>query len=329
MRMRYVLLALISLAVLIGAEPQPAATTDTVAKPAWASASGKDQYGTWADLVVKGVTQRFRLIPGGTFTMGCDDAESNAAWLQGNKFPEKANLTDFLAPQLIVVLSHSYWMADSTCTQELWTSVMGSNPSMYHDNKLRPVEEASWNDCMDFLDKVKQLVPDLQIRLPTEAEWEYACRAGTKTALYTGDIVYIGRNNVPSLDSIAWYSGNSGIDDPHILSTNSSSLLDMQYPNDHSGTHPVRQKLPNAWGLYDMIGNVAQLCSDWFGPYPSDKIIDPSGSITGSERVTRGTSFYDFPNYCRSASRSSFRPRVQSSINGFRLCISAKPDKNP
>ena len=187
-----------------------------------------------------GEEMRFRLCPPGTFTMG----EGTGAYR--------------------VTLTRTFWMGETPVTQKQWESVMGKNPSCFKGDD-RPVEGVSWEDCQEFIQKVNAKLLDGQVRLPTEAEWEYACRAGTTTP-------YGGTGN---LDEMGWYGGNSG-----------------------GETHPVGQKKPNAWGLYDMHGNVWEWCADWFGDYPSGSVTDPTGPSSGETRVRRGGS------WSRSASRS-------------------------
>jgi serine/threonine protein kinase/formylglycine-generating enzyme required for sulfatase activity len=253
----------------------------------WASAQGKDEYGTWADVAVAGVIQRFRLIPAGKFTMGCDDAEVDAAVADWKKTFAGANRVWFVAPPHTVTLTRSFWMADSTCTQGLWQAVMGSNPSKFTGDPQRPVEQVSWNDCQRFLSALNQSDGRLSARLPTEAEWEYACRAGT-----TGPIPGAG------LDAIAWYRGNSG-----------------------QMSHPVKQKAPNQWGLYDMIGNVCQWCGDWYGDYPAGPVMDPVGPAISNHRVNRGGGWYFEPAFCRSGNRFRVLPMEVCDYLGFRICV--------
>jgi sulfatase modifying factor 1 len=251
-----------------------------IAQPAWAATVGQDQWGIWADLVVHGVTQRLRFIKPGSFAMGSPADEAGRC--------DNETLHG-------VALTHGYWLADSSCTQALWQAVMGSNPSLFLGDPLRPVETVSWDDCQGFLGKVVGSSPGAQARLPTEAEWEYACRAGT-TALYNGS----------SLDALGWYYGNSG-----------------------NTTHPVKQKTPNAWGLFDMHGNVWQWCSDRYGDYPSGTLTDPAGPASGPNRVRRGGSWDNVPAVCRSANRDGRAPGYSGSYLGFRLCISDQTDRSP
>jgi formylglycine-generating enzyme required for sulfatase activity len=293
--MRLFLLILLSFTMLKAADPQPAGSADPVAKPAWASAMGKDTYGTWADLEVKGVTQRFRLIPAGSFTMGCDAAEAEEAWSFFKRFPLGPPLSYFAAPQHVVSLSTPFWLADSACTQELWEAVMEQNPSFYHGDARLPVEKVSCPDCLAFAERLTSLLPAAHIRLPTESEWEYSCRAGS-----------LGKYHGASLDDIAWHQDNSGY-----------------------VTHPVKRKTPNAWGLYDMLGNVMQWCSDWSADYPSGAVSDPSGPGSGSKRVSRGSHCGSMLPYNRSAFRYALLPDSRYEFQGFRLCISAQPGTSP
>ena len=158
----------------------------------------------------------------------------------------------------------------------------------------RPVETVSWEDCQGFIAKVDAEARRQfggGARLPTEAEWEYACRAGT-TGRYGGN---------GNLDDMGWYSGNSG-----------------------SETHPVGQKRTNAWGFYDMHGNVWEWCSDWFGSYEGDA-TDPIGAASGVNRVLRGGSWDSLARFCRSAFRFRLNPGNRRDGDGFRLCCSAGP----
>lgn len=164
----------------------------------------------------------------------------------------------------------------------------GANPS---DNKAGdnyPVEQVSWNDCKEFVEALNSRYAPVgwHLALPTEAQWEYACRAGT-TGAYGG----IGR-----LDDMGWYSSNIG-----------------------NSTHPVGQKTPNAWGLYDMHGNVWEWCADRYGGYPTGAVTDTTGSALGGNRVLRGVSFWYIPQDCRSAGRDGLGPDDRIGNFGLRL----------
>jgi formylglycine-generating enzyme required for sulfatase activity len=176
-----------------------------------------------------------------------------------------------------VTLTQGFYMLETEVTQEQWESIMGENPSHFKGAKL-PVESVSWSDCRTFVSRLSKLAADIAPRgykfsLPTEAQWEYACRAGTSDA-YAGD-----------LDQMAWYDRNSD-----------------------SKTHEVGTKQANAWGLYDMHGNVYEWCNDWYGAYPADDVTDPIGASSGSNRVLRGGSWNYGAEDCRSAFRFDDTP---------------------
>jgi formylglycine-generating enzyme required for sulfatase activity len=300
-----------------------------IPRPSWSSAVGTDIYGRWSDLTVKGVTQKFRLILPGTFVMGCSDSETDAAWDNCKRTKSDTPRSWLVATPHMVTLSRAFWLADSSCTQELWMSVMHSNPSLFHDGYQRPVEQVSWYDCQKMLIELSSKVPGASVRLPTEAEWEYACRAGSMTALYSGGIEYIDQDSAPALDPIAWYSGNCGIYDADQMAVDIEVDQIKKRGFSRAGSHPVKQKQPNAWGLYDMLGNVFQWCIDWYGPYPIDAVGDTSGPFSGSDRVDRGGSWSSIPAVCRCANRYGDPPASRSPFIGFRLCISAFPDQLP
>jgi formylglycine-generating enzyme required for sulfatase activity/predicted Ser/Thr protein kinase len=186
-----------------------------------------------------------------------------------------------------VTLSKGFWMGMDPVTQLQWQSVMGSNPSHFIGEDL-PVENVSWQDiCSDserskcFLNRINATAPGgMRFDLPTEAEWEYACRAGTETAIHSGSSLTTKDGECPNLNEVAWYHGNSG-----------------------GKTHPVGRKKPNAWGLYDMHGNVWEWCSDWFGSYPCGEVTDPTGPDTESAHIRRGGGWLSIPAKCRSAFR--------------------------
>jgi formylglycine-generating enzyme required for sulfatase activity len=274
-------------------------------KPDWASAYGTDAYGLYADFSVKNITQRMRWIPPGRFMMGSPESE-NGRRDKGEILHE-------------VALTHGFWLAETDCIQELWSAVMpGKNPSQFKSPD-RPVEQVSWNDCKEFLDALNRLVPGLDVRLPSEAQWEYACRAGTKEATYAGDLEILGECNVPALDPIAWYGGNSGVDFELDNGADSSRWPDKQYPHARAGTHPVKKKVPNSWGLYDMLGNVWEWCEDRYGEYTRESVVDPEGAKTGVFRVLRGGSWRSDGRDLRSAYRNDFDPARANRIVGFRF----------
>ncbi len=225
----------------------------------------------------------FNLIPAGTFMMGSP----------GNEPGRYSNET-----QHQVTLTKSYYMQTTEVTQGQWKAVMGSNPSLFSDcGDDCPVEYVSWNDIQAFITELNKLGQGTY-RLPTEAEWEYAARVGSTTAFANGTITETGSGYDPNLDAMGWYTYNSD-----------------------KKTHPVAQKKPNAWGLYDMHGNVWEWVQDWFGSYPTSAVTDPTGPSSGSDRVSRGGSWSNLARHCRSPARLSLHPAIRSYNYGFRLVL--------
>jgi formylglycine-generating enzyme required for sulfatase activity len=306
---------------------------DRLEKPAWALDFDSDEFGLYATFKVKSVRQRMRWIPPGRFMMGSPVGKDYG---RGNEYPQHE-----------VIITHGYWMFDTPCTQGLWKVLMGKNPSYFRDKDRydpeRPVEQVSWEDANGFALKLNERLAKehpsdkknaidgwdrLMLRLPTEAEWEYACRAGTTWDTYQGDLDIRGDANAPLLDSIAWYGGNSGheYDLKTSISLERSWLKERQYPEKVGGTRKVAQKTPNAWGLYDMLGNVWEWCQDWYENYPTElteRMIDPIGPAKGTYRVVRGGSWVDPARYLRSACRDWNDPGDRDFYLGFRLLSSA------
>jgi len=181
-----------------------------------------------------------------------------------------------------VVLTQGFYMAETACTQELWEAVMGDNPSAF-EGLQNPVDSVSWEDAIKFIEKLNRITGQ-SFRLPTEAEWEYSCRAGTDTPF-----------------SFGGYGGEEG-----------------EY---RERTVPVKTFPCNHWGLHGMHGNVGEMCSDWIGNYPEGCVVDPVGPSTGSCRVIRGGSWCNDGRNVRSAYRLCNRPDKRSSFYGFRLVL--------
>ncbi|MGO8690431.1 MAG: formylglycine-generating enzyme family protein [Thermoguttaceae bacterium] len=227
-----------------------------------------------------GVKLELVLIPAGEFLMGSPDSDNDA----GND--EK--------PQHRVRITKPFYLGKYLVTQEQWQAVMGNKRS----NSKGPrnlVEQTSWDDCQKFMEKLNEKVGGGTFSLPTEAQWEYACRAGSTTRYFFGD-------DESQLGRYAWYAENSG-----------------------GKTHPVGGKKPNAWGLYDMHGNVWQWCADWYnaGYYKESPVDDPTGPTTGSGRVNRGGSWNYTARYCRSAYRNSRLPGRGNDNRGLRVSRAA------
>jgi sulfatase modifying factor 1 len=250
----------------------------------WASAWGEDEWGLWMTLELAEAQQRFRWIAPGRFRMGSPENE-----------PER----DGDEVQHEVTLSEGYWLADTACTQALWQAVTGENPSRFKDNPSHPVEQVSWDDVQGFLGELNRRLPGLEARLPSEAEWEYACRAGTTTPFSFGENITPEQVN---------YNGN------------------YPYAGGAKGVYrektvPVGSLPANPWGLYEMHGNVWEWCADWYGDYPTTPQVDPRGAAWGDARVLRGGSWGSDGRGVRSADRSGSGPGRHGGGSGFRLAL--------
>ncbi|WP_287639084.1 formylglycine-generating enzyme family protein [Accumulibacter sp.] len=245
---------------------------------------GVDRYGLFGEIAVAGVTQRFRWIAPGTFRMGSPEEE-----------PERYE--DEVPHE--VTLSEGYWLADTACTEALWQAVTGRNPSGVKDQPELPVEQVSWDDVQDFLGELNRRLPGLEARLPSEAEWEYACRAGTTTPFSLGENITPEQVN---------YDGN------HPYAGGVKGVYRLQ-------TVPVGSLPANPWGLYEMHGNVCEWCADWYGDYPTTPQVDPRGAPSGDARVFRGGSCNYFGRDVRSAVRRRREPGGHYGSVGFRLAL--------
>jgi formylglycine-generating enzyme required for sulfatase activity len=215
------------------------------------------------------------LIPGGTFNMGCSSS---------NSYVCNYNETNHQ-----VTLSKAFYLGKTEVTQAQWQAIMGSNPSYFSGNPNNPVEQVSFNDIAGFNTATN-------LRLPSEAEWEYACRGNTTTAFHSMPGYPNGTNDDSLVGNIAWYASNSG-----------------------GTTHAVAGKAANAFGMYDMSGNVFEKCNDWYGSYAAGNATDPAGPSTGSVRVMRGGNWGSSSYNCRSSYRGTNDPDYRSKYNGFRV----------
>jgi formylglycine-generating enzyme required for sulfatase activity len=284
--------------------------------PAWAHAWGRDASGPWADVEVASVRVRLRWIPPGSFRMGSPGEEEGR--------------TDHEGPQHDVTISHGFWLFDTPCTQALWEAVMGENGSRF-TGADRPVEQVAWDDCRRFLARVNARVAGLDLILPSEAQWEHACRAGTETATYAGAMKILGANNAPVLDEIAWYGGNSGVGFELEEGEDSRGWPEKQHEHAHAGTRVVGRKRANGWGLYDMLGNVWEWVEDdWHESYEGAP-ADGSAWVDrprGSARVVRGGSWDLNARLLRAACRSWNAPDDRYDYLGFR-CARVQDQAEP
>ena len=233
--------------------------------------------------ITNSVRMEFVLIKPGEFLMGSPEDEP------GRYTGERSHRVNLTKP---------FYLQTTEVTQGQWQALMGKNPSSHKGcGDSCPVEQVSWDDAQQFIQKLNQKEGTYKYRLPTEAEWEYACRAGSTTAFPSGEITELECGRDANLDLIGWYCGNS------------QNLI-----------KPVAGKKPNVWGLYDMPGNVQEWCQDWFGVYPYDEVTNPKGPPTGSYRAMRGGAWYSPARDTRCASRFGSPPHYRFQHIGFRLC---------
>lgn len=283
----------------------------------------------------------FACIPKGKFQMGSDPDSAD----------EGLYNDDDEAPVHTVTITRDFWLAKTEVTQEQWEAVFEVNPSEFQNCGLTcPVENVTWFDALEYCNRLSEkagLEPCYDFsgldcsgtkgdgyvcttapkfkgldctgyRLPTEAEWEYAARAGTTTALYTGDIEINGEFNAPNLGKIGWYGGNSGVD--YEGGSDCSTWSEKEQASVSCGTHPAAQKGTNSWGLSDMLGNVWEWTWDWHGSdyYGSDPTVDPLGPEIGVHRVCRGGSWYNSASKCRAANREWYWIDLRYGFLGLR-----------
>jgi formylglycine-generating enzyme required for sulfatase activity len=271
---------------------------------------------------ISGVDFAWRFIPPGTFKMGSPAGE------EGRDDDETFH---------DVTLTRGFWMSETEVTQGQWQALMKSNPAYFKRCGLAcPIETVNWYEALAFanalslsagLDACYELSGNEQAvftsldcegyRLPTEAEWEYAARARSQTAIYTGIMPILGLRNSPKLGEIAWYGGNSGV--TYEGGYDCSDWKEREQRAEKCGTHPVGTKPRNDWGLADMLGNVYEWVWDSYGKYPEAVERDPRGSDGGAFRVLRGGGWFGYARDCRAALRLRFDPRSRDGYVGFRL----------
>jgi formylglycine-generating enzyme required for sulfatase activity len=258
--------------------------------PSWACAWGDDRYGLWADFALQAdaLVQRMRWIEPGSFVMGSPADEVDRHENEG--------------PQHHVTISRGFWLADTACTQALWQAVTGKNPSQFHAKNgggpEHPVENVSWDMTQNFLGKLGDLTPNCQATLPTEAEWEYACRADSGTPFSFGGNITANAVNYNAL-----------------FPYGEAAKVEMR-----RFTLPVKDLPANAWGLYQMHGNVWEWCADEWRKYHVQAVTDP-GDVLTTLGVVRGGSWGDSAANARSACRFAVRPEMIDYRTGFRFIL--------
>jgi formylglycine-generating enzyme required for sulfatase activity len=259
----------------------------------WASTFGVDRRGVFSGVRLGDTEQLLRWIEPGPFVMGSEKGELG-------KYEDEG-------PIHRVTIPNGFWLGETPVTQQFYQAVTGENPSRFHGKPQHPVEQVSWEDATAFCEKLTMLLAEFDgtsARLPSEAEWEYACRAGTTSPLYSGKALTSAEGECPHLAELAWYGKNSD-----------------------GTTHPVGQKQANDWGLYDMLGNVWEWCEDvWHDNYqgaPTDGSAGVDDAAAGSSRVSRGGSWADHARDCRCASRNRWHRDERREYLGFRFVLAA------
>ncbi len=258
--------------------------------------------------VIKEINLEMVKCPEGSFMMGSPDEEHKTTKEFFNIIGHKdAFKFDYSEKLHLVTFTKPFYIGKYEVTQSQYSALMDKNPSEFIGAN-NPVEMVSYDDAKAFCDKMNlkylNILPKgYKFDLPTEAQWEYACRAGTNTALNNGKNL-TKESACSNLDEVAWYSENSG-----------------------KTTHEVGQKKPNAWGIYDMHGNVWEWCRDWYGEYPKEDVTDPTGAYSGYCRVYRGGSWNNYVSDCRSAYRNYSGPGNRDNGLGFRIVLSPLSSK--
>jgi len=263
-----------------------------LAAPDWAEEFGEDDYGVYCRFRIGEVQFTLRWIAPGTFMMGSPENEPGRYSDEG--------------PQHEVTISRGYWLGQTPVTQQQWQAVvqacsgsdLPADPSDFKNQPLHPVESVNWHQCVHFCNHVQALLRSEEpFRLPTEAEWEFACRSGTSGAWQDGTACTDPTGKDPNLDRLGWFDDNSG-----------------------RSTQPVGQKQPNGWGLFDMHGNVWEWCRDGQRAYSAESQVDPVGAeSSGASRVLRGGGWDGSAGHCRAAYRDSSDPGIDWLNNGLRL----------
>ena len=257
--------------------------------PEWAEVYGEDDFGIFAEFTLKAVRFAWRWVPPGKFLMGSPTTEEGR--------------DDDEGPQHEVTISHGFWMGETPVTQQQWLAIMDQNPSRFKVDQC-PVESVNWHQSLEFAQTLNATIPLLSATLPSEAQWEFACRAGTRGAFHIdGSKCTSPTGHDPVLAALGWFDKNSD-----------------------GKTRPVRQKTPNAWGLYDMHGNVWEWCLDGKRTYTKTAERDVVGPmVEGANRVVRGGSWRYSAQDCRAAYRLGYPPGFGWDFLGLRLSTGQEP----
>jgi formylglycine-generating enzyme required for sulfatase activity len=268
-------------------------SASSLSTPVFSGEAGIDEYGRWIEVSIGGISQCLRWIPPGEFWMGSPTSEPERYEQEG--------------PFHLVKLTRGYWLADTACSQALWKAVMGVNPSHFRGNLENPVENVSWNHVQEFLRKLQAKWPDSEVCLPSEAEWEYACRAGTEGPFCFGDSITPELVNYNG--NVPYFGGGVGL-----------------Y---REKTVPVKALPPNAWGLYQMHGNVNEWCADSRRRYDSRDQVDPRGRDNQECRKSlRGGAYNCEGRWVRSAYRQTRLCDGYNDFTGFRFSLRADRDSS-
>lgn len=281
-------------------------------------------------LVLAGLGLEMRPIPAGSFEMGSPFTEPGRTSLEG--------------PRTQVTLSRPFWLGRTAVTHGQWKAVMGTDlvaqtrlgfPRDKDPTRLLtgtgddvPMHFVSWQEAQAFCARLNawaraegSLPEGYEFTLPTEAQWEYACRAGTTEATYAGPMIIAEVNHAPVLDAIAWYAGNSSVG-YRGRGWDTSSWAGKHHPGGRAGVRVVGLKEPNAWGLHDMLGNVYEWCQDRAtDALPGGSVVDPAGPDSGTDRIVRGGSWHSAAGPCRAAYRAANIPDGRLPFIGFRLAL--------
>jgi len=256
--------------------------------PAWADVFGEDRSGIFAEFAYRDARFVLRWIPPGQFLMGSPEGDAGRDADEG--------------PAHEVTISQGFWLGETMVTQQQWEAVTNTTPSHFR-GKSRPVEKVSWEDGVGFFETLRKAIPELNAGFPTEAQWEYACRAGTTGAYCVdGSEASTKERSDPVLNELGWYHANSA-----------------------GETHDVGLKMPNNWGLYDMHGNVWEWCLDGMREYAAAREVDPVGPRAGAHRVVRGGSWSGGARFCRAAFRVRLVPGDRDGSLGLRLFAGQEP----